>query len=65
MKFAHEDVDYVIEIPGVYDGWSIAVLTDGTWWNRWGNDDDTGPAEGYERRWRLTQEYIDTRGDQQ
>lgn len=62
MKFSHADVDHIIELPEVYDGWSIAVLKDGTWWNRWSNDDDTGPREGYERRYRLTQVYIDTYG---
>lgn len=33
------NVAYHIEIPGVYDGWSIAVLEDGTLTNRWAGDD--------------------------
>ena len=57
-----EDVAYRIELPGVYDGWSVALLTDGTMRNRWENPDGT-PREGYERRWAATQEYIDRNGE--
>lgn len=60
--FAWADVAHTIEIPGVYDGWSIAVLKDGTMINRWADTEDpTKPAEGYERRYRMTEEAI--RGD--
>jgi len=31
-----EDIDYLIEVRGFYDGWSIARLKDGTYVNRWG-----------------------------
>jgi hypothetical protein len=48
-----------IELLGVYDGWSIAVMRDGGWLNRWSNDEGTGPEPGYERRWRAAQTYIE------
>jgi hypothetical protein len=48
-----DDVDHLIELHDVYDGWSIAVLKDGTLVNRW-----AGYAD-YERRARKTQDEID------
>lgn len=55
-----EEVDHLIEITGVYDGWSIAVLKDGTVCNRWGAGFEiTRPREGYERRFRATEAYIE------
>ena len=42
----------LIELLGVYDGWSIGVLPDGTMVNRW--DKETDP-----RRWEATQATID------
>lgn len=49
----------LIEIRGVYDGWSISVSPDGTLRNRWANDEGTGPEPGYERRYSETEAYID------
>jgi hypothetical protein len=46
-----DDVDTLIEIRGVYDGWSAALLKDGRYVNRW--DAETEP-----RRYRLTEEYL-------
>ena len=40
----------LIEIRGIYDGWSVAKLPDGTMVNRWPEDD---------RRHKPTQEWID------
>lgn len=58
--FAWVDVKHTIEIPAIFDGWSIAVLHDGTMVNRWADTEDpTRPAEGYERRYRMTQEIIE------
>ena len=54
------EVVHLIEIPGVYDGWSVAVLADGRYWNRWGNDAQDGPEPGYESRYAKTQEHINT-----
>lgn len=55
----YEDrIAMLVEILGLYDGWSIAVLTDGTLVNRWANDDGTAAAEGYERRYAATEKYI-------
>jgi len=39
-----------IEIQGLYDGWSVARLPDGTLVNRW--------SEAYPQ-WKKTQEWID------
>ena len=58
-----DQVEYTIELPGVYDGWSIALMKDGTLFNRWANEEGTGPAKGYERRYERTQHHIDTTKD--
>lgn len=42
-----------IELAGVYDGWSVAQLPDGTLKNRW---------EFGSKRWKETQEFIDNFG---
>lgn len=34
-KFNEQDVDHYIEVREIYDGWSVAVLKDGTHINRW------------------------------
>lgn len=43
-------VDCVIEIRGVYDGWSVAKMKDGSYINRWPEGD---------RRYQPTQDFID------
>lgn len=48
----------LIELHGVYDGWSVKIMSDGRAINRWANADGT-PAEGYERRYKATQAWID------
>lgn len=50
--FLPEDVDHYVEIRGVYDGWSVAVMKDGRTLNRWPPDD---------RRHKPTQDYINRR----
>ena len=50
-------IDHLIELRGVYDGWSIARLKDGSLVNRWA-DNDGVVHEGYERRWRATEDTI-------
>lgn len=35
MVVEGQEVAHVIELRGVYDGWSVAVLADGTYHNRW------------------------------
>lgn len=52
-------IETIVEIQGVYDGWSIAVLDDGTMVNRWENDEGTGPEPGYERRYYATKDVIE------
>ena len=47
---------YLIEIRGVYDGWSVGVLPDGTWVNRW-------PEGDY--RYAATQAYIEAHSKQE
>lgn len=49
-----DDYAYLIEIRGIYDGWSIGVKHDGTWVNRWPEGDF---------RYAPTQQYIDKFGD--
>lgn len=34
-----DDVAMLIEIRGIYDGWSVAKMKDGTYRNRWPEDD--------------------------
>ncbi|TWI04853.1 hypothetical protein IP90_00993 [Luteimonas cucumeris] len=43
------DGTILIEIRGIYDGWSVAKLPDGTLVNRWPEDD---------RRYASTQDWI-------
>lgn len=51
-------IDYLIELRGVYDGWSIGVMTDGCLHNRW-SDDEGNALPGYERRYEATERAID------
>jgi hypothetical protein len=53
----------LIEIQGLYDGWSVALLTDGTMVNRWeeylgGTDDGYYNDAYYRRKYQATQEWI-------
>ena len=51
---AYQDrIAFTYEIPGLYDGWSIAVLTDRTVVNRWAEDDGS-PRAGLEHRCAAT-----------
>ena len=50
-------IAHLIEFRGVYDGWSIAVLKDGSLVNRWAEPDGT-PRAGYERRFKATEAAI-------
>ena len=63
MSRLSKPVDHLIELPGVYDGWSIAVFMDGTMLNRWANDEGTGPAPGYERRYEATKKAMEARAE--
>lgn len=53
-----EDVDHLIELRGVYDGWSVAVMRDGTRVNRWANADGNGPDVRYTRRYEITEAFL-------
>ena len=55
-ELAHP-IAYTIELRGVYDGWSIAVLHDGSLVNRWAEPDGT-PRAGYERRFKATEDAL-------
>lgn len=46
-----KDVEYLIEIRGIYDGWSVKKMKDGSYINRWHEND---------RRHKPTQDFIDT-----
>ena len=53
------NVAHIVEIRGVYDGWSFAVRTDGVVVNRWAMRDDPTRAEpGYERRYQATEKVL-------
>jgi hypothetical protein len=59
------NVDHLVEVSGVYDGWSIAVIRhpEYKYVNRWATDDDpASPEPGYERRFYATEEYIERSG---
>lgn len=58
------NVDHLIEIPFVYDGWSIAVIREPyAYVNRWADENDpTRSREGYHRRFLATEEYIERSG---
>ena len=47
-----EQVEVLIEVQGIYDGWSVAKMKDGRVLNRW--DKITEPY-----RWDKTQQWID------
>lgn len=49
-SFNPDRVDVYIEIQGLYDGWSVAKMKDGSLVNRWNPDD---------YRYKATQEWID------
>lgn len=53
-----KQIEHTIELPGVYDGISIYVYTDGTIRNRWAEPDGT-PTPSMERRYEATQRVID------
>lgn len=57
MTFTDDDIDHVIELRGVYDGWSVAVLKNGIRVNRWAGIDGQA-IPGYERRWKMTEDYL-------
>lgn len=57
MSIDSNQINHLIELRGVYDGWSIAVMKDGSLVNRWAKDDGSA-AKGYERRWAATEEAI-------
>lgn len=52
MKVNGQTVQHLIELRGVHDGWSVAVLEDGTLVNRWSG------IEGYERRAGVVDAFI-------
>ena len=52
MEIDGKQVIGLIELRGIYDGWSIAVLEDGTRYNRWAG------REGEEHRAELTEAFI-------
>lgn len=46
----HDEVETFIELRGVYDGWSIAEMKDGSYTNRWAETD---------HRYKRTQDFIE------
>lgn len=52
MRVNGKNVDHLIELRGVYDGWSVAVLEDGERVNRWSG------IEAYERRAAIVDAFL-------
>lgn len=52
MTIDGKKVDHLIELRGVYDGWSVAVLEDGTHVNRWAD------IPGYEHRAEVVDAFL-------
>lgn len=52
MSGLDAEVDHLIELRGVYDGWSVKVLKDGTRINRWAG------IPGYERRAAIVEAFL-------
>ena len=50
--FNPDRVETYIEVRGVYDGWSVAKMKDGSLVNRWDKELEY-------RRWNETQQWID------
>lgn len=53
-----DDVVMLIEIRGVYDGWSAAILADGRIVNRWNKDDHPQTYAATEAYIEENREYI-------
>lgn len=50
-----DDVEVIFEIQGLYDGWSWAMLKDGSAVNRWPEGDRRyQPTEDYIAKWKET-----------
>ena len=58
MNFRGHKIVEVIELRGVYDGWSVAIDNDGTRHNRWANDAGDGPKPVFERRYNITEAFV-------
>lgn len=57
--YSSAEIDHLVEIQGLYDGWSIAVFRDGRVYNRWQSKENCLlPAEGLQRRYEETEKYI-------
>lgn len=57
MNYNEDEIVGLIELRGVYDGYSIVVLGDGTRFNRWG-DGEGNPLPGHEYRWEVTEAFL-------
>ena len=56
-----EEIDHLIEVSGLYDGWSIACLNDGSYVNRWEPSFYGEPSGLHARVERVIAEYEATR----
>ena len=58
-----DDVDFLIEYAEIYDGWSVAVMKDGTCVNRWEDPENPGCAiPGCERLLEATRKALEVTG---
>lgn len=51
-----DGIAWLVELRGVYDGWSVAVMQDGTRVNRWGKNGVAYP--GHERQFETVESYL-------
>lgn len=57
-----DDIELLIELPGVYDGVSVYQMKDGTYVNRWDAVLEQYPGDlGVERKRAMAQEWIEAR----
>jgi len=63
MSEDEDDIAYLVEIPGVYDGWSVAVHKDGSMTNRWARlHEEYYASEVITDRYEATQRWIESQG---
>ena len=53
-----DDIAMLIELPDVYDGWSVKMLMDGALVNRWDKDQ-------YPWRYAEAQKWIDSQNEEE
>ena len=60
----HDDVETFIELRGVYDGWSIAKMKDGSYINRWPEEDRRFKQTERVAKWLARVDEIHSKGEE-